>query len=103
MMRNLRFFFLPLAVCAIVATTSISQAATILKLSLDGTGDAGGDVALNSQTFSTGSDVDFTTTGEQNTDIEFTSFLDDLYPDITNGRASFSISAPGLMANSVPM
>src|SRR5690242_3327800 len=103
MTRNLRVFILPLAVCAIVAITSISQAATILKLDLGDTGDAGGDIALNSQTFSTGSDVDFTTAGEENTNVEFTSFLDGLFPDITNKRASFSISVPGLVANSVPV
>jgi hypothetical protein len=103
MMRNLRAFFLPLVACAIVTiATSILQGATILKLNLGGTGDAGGDVALNTNQFSTGSDTDFTTAGEENTDVEFTGFLDSLFPDITTGRSSFSISM-GMLANSAPV
>jgi len=100
MMRSFRTIVSAIAVCAIVAlAVSTSQAATILKMNLSSVGP---DVAMNSAgTFGTTSDGIAATTGDQNTDVEFTGFLDPMFTDITTGDASFTISGP-LVANPAP-
>jgi hypothetical protein len=83
-----------LAVCALLCVaTSVTQAATIIKLNLGGVGP---DVGMTAGgVLSTISDGIAATTGDQNTDVEFTDFLDGI-PDITTTNASFSLS--GLLA-----
>src|SRR5690242_12280266 len=95
MMLNLRRIFTALALCAFVCfATSAASAATIIKLNL---GNIGPDVQMNgSGLLSTVNDGAAGTTGDQNTDIEFTGFLDGSHPDITTTNASFSLN--GLQA-----
>jgi hypothetical protein len=94
MTRNLRTDFAVFALCAFLSVpASLSSAATILKLNLGGTGpdvsmDAGG-------VFSTTSDGNAATTGDQDTAVEFTDFLDGSFVDIPTSIASFSISGVG--------
>jgi len=78
-----------LAFCALFCVaTSATQAATILKLSLGGVGP---DVGMNSAgILSTVNDSEATTLGDQNTAVDFTSFLS-FIPDITTNTASFSL------------
>jgi hypothetical protein len=84
MTKNLQSLLAPIAVCAIVGfAASGSQAAEILKLNL-------GDINVGYGIFGTGSDGDATTLGNQNTDVEFTGFLDGLFKDIPTTDASFS-------------
>ena len=68
---------------------SSSNAATIIKLNLGGVGP---DVAMPAGVLGTMSDGIAVTTGDQNTDVEFTGFLDGPFPDITTTDASFSLS-----------
>jgi len=69
---------------------SASHAATILKLDL---GNSGPDVSMTAGgVFGTSSDGNATTTGDQNTAIEFTGFLDAGNPDITTPTGSFTLS-----------
>ena len=78
----------PIAIVAIAAlANSTAHAATILKLNL---GDVGPDIAPGYSTFATGNDGNAATLGKQDTDVEFTGFLDGLFPDISTGNASFS-------------
>jgi hypothetical protein len=98
MKLNLRTVFTALALCAAVFfTASISSAATIIKLNL---GSVGPDIGMNGAgILSTANDGIGTTTGDQNTDVEFTGFLDGPNPDITTTDASFSL---GGLATSGP-
>jgi hypothetical protein len=91
MRTNLGTTFSALALCASVTLISANaHAATILKLNLGGTGP---DVAMNAAgVFSTVSDGNGVTTGDQNTAIEYTGFLDGLFLDIPTNIASFSMS-----------
>jgi hypothetical protein len=91
MKLNLRTALTALALCAAVFfSASISSAATIIKLNL---GSVGPDITMNGAgILSTASDGIGTTTGDQNTDIEFTGFLDGPNPDITTTDASFSLA-----------
>lgn len=74
--------------CAFAAMAdSTSLAIPILKLNL---GNKGPDIAGPYTQFDTASDGDASTSGDQNTDVEFTGFLDGLFPDITTTDASFS-------------
>lgn len=69
---------------------SASQAATILKLDL---GNIGPDVGMSAGgIYGTVSDGNAGTTGDQNTAIEFTSFLDAGNPDVTTPTGSFTLS-----------
>ena len=79
-----------IAICASAfLAVSSSNAATIIKLNLGGVGP---DVAMPAALLGTMSDGIAATTGDQNTDVEFTSFLDGPFPDITTTDASFSLS-----------
>jgi hypothetical protein len=95
MMLNLRRTFTALALCAAIClATSVAHAATIIKLNL---GSVGPDVQMNGAgVLSTANDGAAATTGDQNTDVEFTGFLDGSNPDITTTNASFSLG--GLQA-----
>ena len=90
MTRMSRIIIRGLAICAFVCcAASISQAATIIKLSL---GEVGADVGMNNAgILSTVNDGNVTTTGDQNTAVEYTAFLDSI-PDITTKTASFSLN-----------
>src|SRR4051812_44744852 len=92
MMLKLRTVLSALALCAAVCfATSVASAATIIKLNL---GSVGPDVQMNAGgTLSTVNDGAAATTGDQNTDIEFTGYLDGPFPDITTTNASFSLNA----------
>ncbi|HEX4415705.1 MAG TPA: PEP-CTERM sorting domain-containing protein [Lacipirellulaceae bacterium] len=100
MKRTTRSILSAIAACALSSTLITSlQAATILKLDLGGVGpdihqDGGGQLG----TISDGTPA---TTGDQNTNIEYTGFLDPLFADVTTGDASFTISGP-LIANPTP-
>jgi hypothetical protein len=73
----------------ICLATSLAQADTIIKLSL---GEVGPDIGMNSSgVLSTVDDGNAATTGNQNTAVEFTGFLDPL-PDINTKTASFTLS-----------
>src|SRR5262249_38477896 len=57
-------------------------------------GSVGPDVSMNGAgVFGTVSDGIAATTGDQDTDVEFTGLLDGLFPDITSTNASFSMSS----------
>jgi len=92
MMLKLRTVLSALALCAALCfATSVASAATIIKLNL---GSVGPDVQMNAGgTLSTVNDGAAATTGDQNTDIEFTGYLDGPFPDITTTNASFSLNA----------
>jgi hypothetical protein len=64
------------------------RAATIIKLDLGGTGP---DVSMTSGVFGTVNDGNAGTTGDQNTAVEYTDFLD-FIPDITLPVASYTLS-----------
>jgi hypothetical protein len=84
MTLHFRTIIVSLATCATVGlAVSRSQAADILRLNL-------GEITVGYGVFGTGSDGDATTLGNQNTDVEFTGFLDGLFTDITTTDASFS-------------
>jgi PEP-CTERM motif len=78
------------AACALICfATSFAQAGTILKLNL---GNVGPDVGMNTGgLLSTVDDGVAATTGDQNTAVEFTDFLDPI-PDISTSMASFTLS-----------
>lgn len=82
------------ALCALLlATSSASYAGTIIKLNLGGVGP---DVGMAGGVLGTVSDGNAVTTGDQNTAVEFTGFLNPL-PDINLNTASFSLG--GLAVN----
>lgn len=89
MMLNLRSFFAAVAVCALVlANCGSLSAATIIKLNL---GDVTPDLQMNGAgTLGTANDGANGTLGDQNTDVEFTGFLEPA-PDINTGNASISL------------
>lgn len=91
MTRILRTSLTMLALCAALSlSVSVARAATILKLNLGGTGP---DVAMNAAgVFGTVDDLVIGTTGNQNTAIEYTGFLDGLFADIPTSVASFTMS-----------
>src|SRR6266550_2577695 len=78
-----------LAACALICfATSFAQAGTIIKLNLGGVGP---DVGMNAGgILSTADDGIAGTTGDQNTAVEFTDFLD-AFPDISPSVASFTL------------
>ncbi len=78
-----------LAACALICfATSFAQAGTIIKLNLGGVGP---DVQMNAGgILSTADDGIAGTTGDQNTAVEFTDFLD-AFPDISPSVASFPL------------
>ena len=78
-----------LTICSLICfATSIAQSSTIIKLNL---GSVGPDVGMNAGQLSTINDGIVTTTGDQNTGVEFTGFLDPL-PDINTSAASFTLN-----------
>jgi len=81
-------FIRTIALCALLlAANSTSHAATILKLTLGGVGP---DVGMNGAGILSTIPEDITTLGDQNTTVDFTSFLS-FIPDITTNTASFSL------------
>lgn len=89
MSLNLRIVFSSFAFCALLGS-SVANGETVLKLSLSNTPS---DLAMNaSGVLATTSDGDAGTTGDQNTAIDYTAFLDPLFADITTATASFSIA-----------
>jgi hypothetical protein len=89
MTLNLRTVLTSLSFCALLGL-SAANGATVIKLNLAGTGP---DLAMNaSGVLGTTSDADPTTTGDQNTEIDYTGFLDPLFTDVTTNTASFSIA-----------
>jgi len=96
MSLNLRLIFSSMALSALLVSSAANGADTILKLSLASTG---ADLAMNaSGVLGTVSDLDLSTTGDQNTAIDFTGFLSST-SDIP-ANASFSIS--GLQRTGAP-
>lgn len=89
-MHNRSESFRLLVVCILfLVVASTSHAATILKLDL---GNAGPDVSMTpGGVFGTLSDGDAPTTGDQDTAVQFTGFLNG-NPDITTPTASFTLS-----------
>jgi hypothetical protein len=98
MLSKYRLYLSGAAVCALIfANASSLHASTIIKLNL---GNAGPDLSMNAVgVLGTASDGDVGTTGDQNTNIEYTSFLDPI-PDINASIASFTLS--GLTASGPP-
>jgi hypothetical protein len=94
MTLKLRSALLCSAVCALVfAASSATFAGTIIKLNL---GSTGPDVGMNAGgLLSTVSDGNGATTGDQNTAVEFTGFLDGPFADINTSTASFTMSNLG--------
>jgi hypothetical protein len=90
MMLKLRRFLVGAAVCALIYTNACAlHAGTILKLDL---GNVGPDLSMNaSGVLGTADDANAGTTGNQNTGIEFTGFLEPI-PDINTSVASFTLS-----------
>lgn len=90
MRRMQRLTSFSVGVCALFALVSVAPAATILKLNLGGVGP---DVAMTGAgVLSTSSDGNALTTGDQNTAIEYTGFLDPLFLDVPASVASFSLA-----------
>ena len=88
MSLNLRIVFTSFAFCALLGS-SIANGETVLKLSLASTGpdlamDAGG-------VLGTVNDGVAATTGDQNTAVDYTGFLNPLFTDIP-ANASFSVA-----------
>ena len=90
MMLNLRSFFTAVAVCALVyANCDSLSAATIIKLNLGNvTPDLQMDIA---GLLGTADDGNNGTAGKQDTDVEFTGFLEPA-ADITTADASITLS-----------
>jgi uncharacterized protein (TIGR03382 family) len=89
MTLNLRIVLTSFAFCAMLGW-SAANGATILKLSL---GSTGADLAMNgSGVLGTMSDGVAATTGDQNTAIDFTGFLDGSFADVTTNDASFTLA-----------
>jgi len=89
MTRTSKKFIRGLMACALFClATTVAHAATIIKLNL---GDIGPDVGMNGAgILSTTNDGNGATTGDQNTAVEFTGFLNG-NPDIALNSASFSM------------
>jgi hypothetical protein len=90
MMLKLRPSLLGAAVCALIyANASVLHASTIIKLNLGGVGP---DLAMNAGgVLGTVNDGIAGTTGDQNTNVEYTSFLEPI-PDINASFGSFTLS-----------
>ncbi len=86
------------ASCALLLAFSPgSYAATIIKLNL---GNVSPDISMNGAgTLGTASDGNAATVGDQDTDVEYTSFLEPI-PDILTGNASYSMA--GLQTSGAP-
>jgi hypothetical protein len=99
MVSKCRLYLSGAAVCALIfANASSLHASTIIKLNL---GNAGPDLSMNAGgVLGTASDSVAGTIGDQNTDVEYTSFLEPL-PDINASIASFSLS--GLTTSGSPL
>jgi hypothetical protein len=83
--------FLAFVLFAVVSLAAQgAQASTIIKLSLGG--DAGADIEFDGSTLSTADDGDAATTGDQNTAVEFLTFLDGVAADILDDVASFTLA-----------
>jgi hypothetical protein len=88
--RRQNYAFLALVLLAVVSLAAEgAQASTIIKLNLGG--DAGADIEFDGTTLSTADDGDAATTGDQNTDAEFLTFLDGVAADILDDVASFTL------------
>lgn len=92
MSRQLRIGYLCVAISAAFATvaTMPCQAGTIVKLGLGG--DAAADIEFDGTTLGTVNQFDGTTTGHQNTNVEFQGFLDGLADIVGPPPASFTLS-----------
>lgn len=91
MTMNLRPVLALIAICSLLsASASQTMGATILKLNLGGTGPDVGMDGLGE--FSTVPDGNAATTGDQDTNVEFTDFLDGVFVDIPTTIASFTLS-----------
>src|SRR3954466_6926413 len=90
MMLKLRAFFSAAAVCALIfANSSSLHATTIIKLNL---GNTGPDLSMNGLgILGTANDGNAATTGDQDTAVDYTAFLDPL-GDINTPIASFTLS-----------
>lgn len=73
-----------------------ASAATIIKFNLGGTGP---DLSYSSGVLSTINDGNGTTTGDQDTGLEFVGFLDGIFSDIASGA---SMSIAGITATGLP-
>src|SRR4051812_4883220 len=88
MMKTLQTVIRGMMACALLAlVVPAAHAATIIKLNL---GEIGPDVGMNGGILSTINDGNAATTGDQNTDVEFTGFLEP-NPDIVPKTASFNL------------
>src|SRR5262245_12070381 len=97
MSLNLRTVLTSFAFCALLGSSG-ANGDTVLKLNL---GNIGPDLAMNAGgVLGTTSDGNLGTTGDQNTDIEYTGFLDPLFADVTTTTASFSVA--GLLRTGPP-
>src|SRR3954467_6764638 len=89
MWLNLRTVLASFSLLALLGS-SAANGDTVLKLSL---GNTGPDLAMNaSGVLGTTSDGNAATSGDQNTAIEYTGFLDPLFADVTTTSASFSLA-----------
>src|SRR6185436_12542635 len=78
------------SLCALLGSSAANDDDTVLKLSL---GNTGPELAMNvSGVLGTTSDGNAATTGDQNTAIDYTGFLDPLFADVTTSTASFSVA-----------
>jgi hypothetical protein len=90
MSRRVSIALLAVVGCALVATFgAASYAGTIIKLNL---GSVSPDIEYDGAFLSTADDLDAATTGDQNTAVEFTDFLEFVATDIPTAVASFSLS-----------
>ena len=90
MTRKIQSVFSGIAMCAIFGFIATAEAGTIIKLDLGGIGP---DISMNGAgILSTTSDAVPATTGDQNTQVTFTGFLDIPHPDINTNTASFSLA-----------
>jgi hypothetical protein len=90
MISKLRRSLVGAAVCALIyANACALHASTIIKLNL---GNVGPDLSMNGAgILGTTNDGNAATTGDQNTDVEYTGFLEPI-SDINTSAASFSLS-----------
>ena len=102
MIRSVRITLGIVVTCAMVGLLApATQAGTILKLGLGN--DTPGDIEFTGGAagmMSTVDDGDAATTGEQNTNIDYTSFLDGSFADVLTSTASFTMD--GLTASGAP-
>lgn len=97
MALNLRIVLASFLFCALLGSSAVNGQ-TVLKLSL---GNTGPDLAMDSSgVLGTTSDGDASTTGDQNTAVDYTAFLDAEFSDINTSIASFSMA--GLQTTGTP-